>query len=91
MFSSLKIIKKFSKDTMIYFGHEYTKNNSNFCLINDPNNIQLKNKIKEINQLLKIGQPTTPTSLEDELQSNIFLKTEKLETFKKLRDLKDNF
>ena len=91
MFSSLKIIKKFSKDTMIYFGHEYTKNNSNFCLINDPNNIQLKNKIKEINQLLNIGQPTTPTSLEDELQSNIFLKTEKLETFKKLRDLKDNF
>ena len=66
-------------------------NFTNSSGINDPNNIQLKNKIKEINQLLNIGQPTTPTSLEDELQSNIFLKTEKLETFKKLRDLKDNF
>ena len=91
MFSSLKKIKRFSKDTMIYFGHEYTKNNSTFCLANDPKNIQLKNKIKKIRQLLDIGKPTTPTSLADELQSNIFLKTEKIETFKKLRVLKDNF
>ncbi len=91
MFNSLKIIKKLSKDTMIYFGHEYTKSNLNFCLFNDPNNIQLKNKVKKIYQLIDAGKPTTPTSLIDELQTNIFLKSENLETFKKLRDLKDNF
>ena len=91
MFNSLNIIKKLSKDTLIYFGHEYTKNNYKFCLINDPTNVQLKNKIKKIDKLLNNGKPSTPTSLADELQSNIFLKSENLETFKKLRDLKDNF
>ena len=91
MFNSLNIIKNFSKDTMIYFGHEYTKNNSEFCLINDPQNNQLKSKIKKIDNLLNLGKPTTPTSLKEELQSNIFLKSENIETFKKLRNLKDNF
>ena len=32
-----------------------------------------------------------PTTLEDELSCNIFLKSEDIETFSKLRDLKDNF
>ena len=32
-----------------------------------------------------------PTTIEDELDCNIFLKSEDLETFSKLRDLKDNF
>ena len=91
MFNSLNIIKNFSKDTMIYFGHEYTKNNYEFCLINDPKNNQLKSKIKKIDNLLNLGKPTTPTSLKEELQSNIFLKSENIETFKKLRNLKDNF
>ena len=44
MFNSLKLIKNFSKDTLIYFGHEYTFQNSKFCSHHDPNNIKLKIK-----------------------------------------------
>ena len=91
MYNSLNKIKKLPKNTMIYFGHEYTKNNYEFCLLNDPENIQLKTKIKKIDKLLNIRKPTTPSKLMEELQSNIFLKSENLETFKKLRNLKDNF
>ena len=32
MFNSLKKIKKLPKDTEIYCGHEYTLQNSNFCI-----------------------------------------------------------
>tara|TARA_E500000178_G_C16630607_1_gene577474 strand:- start:332 stop:433 length:102 start_codon:yes stop_codon:yes gene_type:complete len=32
-----------------------------------------------------------PTILDDEIQCNIFLKAEDIQSFSKLRDLKDNF
>ena len=91
MFNSLKKIKTLPKDTKIYCGHEYTLQNSNFCVNYDLNNLQLKNKIKKIKEKLANGLPTVPTILDDELQCNIFLKAEDVQTFSKLRDLKDNF
>ena len=91
MFSSLKKIKTLPKDTEIFFGHEYTLQNSNFCIAHDTNNKQLQNKISEIKENLKNGLPTVPTILDDEIQCNIFLKAKDLQTFSKLRDLKDNF
>ena len=91
MFNSLKKIKTLPKDTEIYCGHEYTLQNSNFCAVYDSNNSQLKNKITEIKEKLGNGLPTVPTTLDDELQCNIFLKAKDIQTFSKLRDLKDNF
>jgi len=91
MFRSLKRIKKLPKDTKIYCGHEYTLQNSNFCIAEDPNNLRLKEKIIEINQKIKKNLPTIPSILNDELECNIFLKANDLESFSKLRDLKDNF
>ena len=91
MFASLNKIKKLPKDTEIFCGHEYTLQNSNFCIINDPNNSKLKNRIIEIKQKIKNNLPTIPTTLENEMECNIFLKAENLERFSKLRDLKDNF
>ena len=91
MFRSLQLIKNLPKNTLIYFGHEYTRNNSKFCLTNDPDNIELNNKILKINELIGTGKPTTPSTLKEELETNIFLKSKNIKTFKKLRDLKDNF
>ena len=91
MFNSLKKIKTLPKDTKIYFGHEYTLQNSNFCIAYDSKNLQLKNKIIKIKENLKNRLPTAPTILDDEIQCNIFLKAKDLQTFSKLRDLKDNF
>ena len=91
MFNSLNRIKKLSNDTEIYCGHEYTLQNSSFCLANDSQNLKLKNKIAKVKEKLKNGLPTVPTVLDDEIECNIFLKAKDLETFSKLRDLKDNF
>ena len=90
MFSSLNRIKKLPKDTEIYCGHEYTLQNSIFCITNDSNNLNLKNKIIKIREKLKNGIPTIPTILEDEIECNIFLKAKDIKSFSKLRDLKDN-
>ena len=91
MFNSLKKIKTLPKDTEIYCGHEYTLQNSNFCSVYDSNNLKLKNKISKIKEKLENKLPTVPTILDDEMQCNIFLKAKDLQTFSKLRDLKDNF
>ena len=91
MFNSLNKIKSLPKDTEIYCGHEYTLQNSNFCIANDSENLKLKNKITKIKEKILNGLPTVPTTLEDEIQCNIFLKAKDVESFSKLRDLKDNF
>jgi len=91
MFDSLNIIKTLPGDTQIYCGHEYTLQNSKFCITNDPKNLKLMKKIKIINERLKNNLPTLPTNLNDELDCNIFLKAKDLRSFIKLRDLKDIF
>ena len=91
MFSSLKKIKKLSQDTKIYCGHEYTLQNSKFCIKHDPENLNLKNKIVEIKKKLENNLPTIPSTLKDENECNIFLRAKDVKSFSKLRDLKDNF
>ena len=91
MFNSLSKFKKLPKETEIYCGHEYTLQNSDFCIKHDPKNPKLKNKIKKIKKKLNDNLPTVPTVLSEELECNIFLRAKNLQTFTKLRELKDNF
>ena len=105
MFDSLNKIKNLPGDTKIYCGHEYTKNNLEFCLKFNPNNNFLKDKEKVLDAKTKVGKPTIPSTIKDEIQTNIFFRYDDLdvkdalnlnnasdlEIFTKLRDLKDNF
>lgn len=105
MYQSLNKLKKFPNDTKIYCGHEYTKNNLGFCIKFNPNNKYLKDKEKMLDAKIKDGKPTIPSTIKEEIQTNIFLRYDDvdvkdalnlknasdLEIFTKLRDLKDNF
>ena len=91
MFSSLKKLKELPKETKIYCGHEYTLKNSEFCLKYDKNNKRLQKKINEIKNKVYNNVPTVPSTIEDEIACNIFLRAKTLGEFSKLRDLKDNF
>ena len=105
MLVSLNKIKKLPKNTKIYCGHEYTHKNAEFCMKYDGSNNELKKKFEKIKKLRSHNLPTIPSSLEDELKSNIFLRCdqkdlkiklnmknqEDFKVFKKVRDLKDTF
>ena len=105
MFNSLNKIKNLPPETKVYCGHEYTKNNYEFCLEYDKDNTFLKKKKLFIDQKLRDKSPTIPTTIDDELKTNIFLRCDNesvkkniginnasdILTFKKLRDLKDSF
>ena len=105
MFNSLNKLKILPSETKVYCGHEYTKSNLNFCLKYDLNNSELKKKSIEINSKIKNGLPTIPTTIGEELKTNIFFRYDENdikqilnlkdasheEVFSKLRDLKDIF
>jgi len=91
MFDSLMKLKELPKSTKVFCGHEYTLQNSKFCMVHDENNENLKTKVNDIKIRLKSGLSTIPSTIKDELECNIFLRSNNLETFSKLRDLKDNF
>ena len=91
MFDSLMKLKELPKNTKVFCGHEYTLQNSEFCIAHDENNENLKTKINDIKIKLKTGFSTIPSTIKDELDCNIFLRSNNVETFSKLRDLKDNF
>tara|TARA_Y100000590_G_scaffold71854_2_gene78955 strand:- start:2476 stop:3237 length:762 start_codon:yes stop_codon:yes gene_type:complete len=105
MLSSLNKIKKLPKETKIYCGHEYTYKNAEFCIKYDNNNTNLKKKFETVKKLRMKNLPTVPTTLEDEINSNIFLRCdqndlkvklnmenqEDSKVFRKVRDLKDSF
>ena len=105
MLKSLNKIKKLPNDTKIYCGHEYTYKNAEFCMKYDVDNINLKKKFEIIKKLRSKNLPTIPTNLNEELNSNIFLRCnqndlkiklnmknqEDFKVFEKIRDLKDVF
>jgi len=87
MYNSLKKISALPKSTKVYCAHEYTKKNIAFALSLNPNDVNLKSREK----LLSNVKNTIPSSLEEELKTNPFLKCTSFEAFKKLRDLKDQY
>ena len=105
MFNSLNKLRVLPPETKIYCGHEYTKKNLDFCLKYDAENSFLTEKAKSVILKVEKGLPTVPTTLKEELNTNIFLRcnnlklkkvlnlehSSDLEIFSKLRDLKDDF
>ena len=105
MFNSLNRIKSLPENTKIYCGHEYTQKNLEFCIKFNPNNKYLIMKKEHVAEKIKNRKPTLPSTVADEIKTNIFLRYDDLdvkkqlnlmeasdlEIFSKLRDLKDNF
>ena len=105
MFQSLNKLKNLPGETKVYCGHEYTFKNLEFCLKFNPNNDFLKKKKDDIKLSLKNKKPTIPSTIADEIKTNIFFRVNDpdvkkainlenspdIEIFTKLRDLKDNF
>lgn len=105
MWQSMQKIKALPLVTQIYCAHEYTQANGQFALSLEPDNQLLIDRIQQVEQLRSMNQATIPTSLEQELNTNPFLREESpeiqqslklssstaLEIFTKTRQLKDNF
>lgn len=74
MWSSLAKIAKLPPATRLYCGHEYTASNAKFALTIEPENEALQKRALEVQKLVAAGQPTLPTRVDIELETNVFLR-----------------
>ena len=87
MFKSLSKISSLTPNTKVYCAHEYTKENIQFALTIDAENYQLIERSKK----LKDVEITIPSLLQEELETNPFLRVKTSEEFKLIRKRKDEF
>jgi hydroxyacylglutathione hydrolase len=74
MWGSLQKLMALPKETRLYCGHEYTQANARFALTIEPENEALQKRAKEVDRLRAAGEPTLPTELGLELETNPFLR-----------------
>ena len=91
MYNSLKKIKLLPKNTLIYCAHEYTKSNLLWAIDLEPENQNIKNKLKEVEKKLSLNELTIPFLLDEEMKINLFLRAKNLKEFTFLRANKDSW
>ena len=105
MWNSLSRLAALPPETVVYSGHEYTQANAAFAITIDPDNDALKTRIAQIDTARAAGEPTVPSTLQLELDTNPFLRAhlssvkesmamqnaEDVDVFTEIRHRKDNF
>ncbi len=89
MWRSLNKITALPDETKLYVGHEYTLANAEFCLTVEPENTDLRERVKILREWRKNGQPTVPTTVEMEKRTNAFVRADSAEQFAEIREQKD--
>lgn len=103
MVNSLTKLRQLPETTRIWCAHEYTLKNLQFALTVEPDNLALKERFHTTQIARQYNEPTVPTVLAVEKQTNPFLRwdvgaiqatvqgKDAIETFAQLRRRKDRF
>jgi hydroxyacylglutathione hydrolase len=79
MHSSLSRLMALRDDTKVYCGHEYTENNLRFAMTLEPKNPKVVARYERAQAQRARGVATVPSTLEEEKQTNPFLRWESKE------------
>ena len=74
MWHSLVKLMLLPPQTKLYCGHEYTAANARFALTIEPENAALQARAAEVMKLAEQAKPALPTTIEQELETNPFLR-----------------
>ncbi|MEM6481595.1 MAG: hydroxyacylglutathione hydrolase [Pseudomonadota bacterium] len=74
MWGSLQKLAALPPETLVCSGHEYTESNARFALSVDPANDSLVARVEAVRAARARNQPTVPSRLLDELETNPFLR-----------------
>ncbi|THU46388.1 hypothetical protein C4D60_Mb09t04410 [Musa balbisiana] len=104
MYQSLCVtLGSLPKPTRVYCGHEYTVKNLQFASTVEPDNEKISQKLLWAQNQRKEGQPTIPSTIDEELQTNPFMRVDlpeiqarvgcgtPVEALRKIRTMKDNW
>jgi len=91
MYDSLHRIAALPAETALYCGHEYTLANAAFAAHAEPDNAAIAARLVEVEAQRARGEITLPTTVEQERQTNPFVRAPDWEEFARLRADKDRF
>lgn len=104
MYQSLCVtLGSLPKPTRVYCGHEYTVKNLQFALTVEPENTKIAEKLSWAQNQRKVGLPTIPSTIAEELETNPFMRVDvpeiqrkvgcnsPVEALREIRKLKDNW
>ncbi len=75
MIQSLGKLAELPPETRVYAGHEYTESNLRFAVMVEPGNEALGERLEAVRSLRAAGTCSMPSTLEDELRTNPFLRS----------------
>ncbi len=91
MYASLQRLKLLPAQTEVFAGHNYTAENYAFASLIEPRNGVFIERLAWAQAADEDVQPTVPSSLGEELRSNIFMLAPDVRTFSQLRERKNSF
>lgn len=89
MFDSFAKLKTLPAHTAIYGAHEYTLSNAAFAVAQMPDNDAIIERMADVRALRAADQPTIPTTIAQERQTNPFMLVETAAAFADMRKAKD--
>ena len=91
MYANLQRIIALPDEVRIYCGHEYTLANARFAAHAEPDNGAIADRMKSVEAMRAAGEVTLPTTVEQERETNPFVRATNWEEFARLRSAKDSF
>jgi hydroxyacylglutathione hydrolase len=91
MHTSLVKLMALPDDTKVYCGHEYTESNLRFAVTLEPKNHKLVSRFERVQGLRTRGASTVPATLEEEKQTNPFLRWDSKELQASLKSQAPDF
>ncbi len=91
MYHSLSRLAGLPDDTKLYCAHEYTLANARFAAHAFPENKEIVERLRHVEQERSVARPTVPTTVAEERATNPFLLAGNVAQFADLRAEKDSF
>jgi hydroxyacylglutathione hydrolase len=91
MYHSLQRLAALPEDTRLYCAHEYTLSNARFAAHAEPGNASIADRLTRVKLLRDEEKITVPTTVEQERETNPFVRATNADEFARLRKDKDSF
>ena len=91
MFANMQRLAALPPETIVYCAHEYTQSNGRYALRAEPDNQAVIDRMREVDALRARGEPTVPTTIALERETNPFMRASGVEQLAQRRAEKDNF
>lgn len=91
MFANMQKLAALPGETRVYCAHEYTLSNGRYALVAEPDNLELAERMTQVEAMRARGEPTVPTTIALERATNPFMRATSAEQLGERRAAKDGF